>query len=80
MGKCQNHPVHVIEYDDVARASDPGKGRCPRHRPSHSAFLLADRSATVCVNYAAHVDAEEGLAAEIVTVGMRAIVAMEDVG
>ena len=44
-----------------------------------TARLLAQRGAAVCVNYVAHADAAEGLAAEIVAAGGRAIAAMADV-
>lgn len=44
-----------------------------------TARLLAKRGAAVCVNYAAHAEAAEGLAAEIITAGGRAIAAMADV-
>jgi len=44
-----------------------------------TARLLAQRGAAVCVNYAAHADAAEGLVAEIVAAGGRAIAAMADV-
>jgi 3-oxoacyl-[acyl-carrier protein] reductase len=44
-----------------------------------TALLLARRGAAVCVNYVAHVDAAEGLAAEIMATGGRAIAAMADV-
>ena len=41
--------------------------------------LLAQRGAAVCVNYAAHGDAADRLAGEIVAGGGRAISAMADV-
>jgi 3-oxoacyl-[acyl-carrier protein] reductase len=44
-----------------------------------TARLLAQRGAAVCVNYAAHADAADGLAAEIMAAGGRAIAAMADV-
>ena len=44
-----------------------------------TARLLAQRGAAVCVNYAAHPDAAEGLAAEIMAAGGRAIAAMANV-
>src|SRR5580704_3926961 len=44
-----------------------------------TARLLAQRGAAVCVNYAAHADAADGLAGEIVADGGRAISAMADV-
>src|SRR5271156_5802411 len=44
-----------------------------------TARLLAQRGAAVCVNYTAHADAADGLAAEIVADGGRAISAMADV-
>jgi 3-oxoacyl-[acyl-carrier protein] reductase len=44
-----------------------------------TALLLARRGAAVCVNYVAHADAAEGLAAEIMATGGRAIAAMADV-
>jgi 3-oxoacyl-[acyl-carrier protein] reductase len=44
-----------------------------------TARLLAQLGAAVCVNYAAHADAADGLAAEIVAGGGRAISAMADV-
>ena len=44
-----------------------------------TARLLAKRGAAVCVNYAAHAEAAEGLAAEIIAAGGRAIAAMADV-
>jgi 3-oxoacyl-[acyl-carrier protein] reductase len=44
-----------------------------------TARLLAKCGATVCVNYAAHADAAEELAAEIMATGGHAIVAMADV-
>jgi len=44
-----------------------------------TARLLAQRGAAVCVNYAAHADAAEGLAAEIMAAGGRAIAAMANV-
>ena len=44
-----------------------------------TARLLARRGAAVCVNYVAHADAAEGLAAEIMAAGGRAIAAMADV-
>jgi 3-oxoacyl-[acyl-carrier protein] reductase len=44
-----------------------------------TARLLANRGAAVCVNYAAHAEAAEGLAAEIIAAGGRAIAAMADV-
>jgi 3-oxoacyl-[acyl-carrier protein] reductase len=44
-----------------------------------TAVLLAKRGAAVCVNYAAHADAAEGLVAEIIAAGGRAIAAMADV-
>jgi NAD(P)-dependent dehydrogenase (short-subunit alcohol dehydrogenase family) len=44
-----------------------------------TARLLAQRGAAVCVNYAAHADAADDLAAEIVADGGRAISAMADV-
>ena len=44
-----------------------------------TARLLANRGAAVCVNYTAHAEAAEGLAAEIIATGGRAIVAMADV-
>jgi 3-oxoacyl-[acyl-carrier protein] reductase len=44
-----------------------------------TARLLANRGAAVCVNYSAHAEAAEGLAAEIIATGGRAIVAMADV-
>jgi NAD(P)-dependent dehydrogenase (short-subunit alcohol dehydrogenase family) len=43
------------------------------------ARLLAQRGAAICVNYAAHGDAADGLAGEIVAGGGRAISAMADV-
>jgi len=45
-----------------------------------TARLLAQRGAAVCVNYAAHADAAEGLAAEIMAAGGRAIAAMAVIG
>jgi 3-oxoacyl-[acyl-carrier protein] reductase len=44
-----------------------------------TARLLARRGAAVCVNYAAHADAADGLAGEIAAGGGRAISAMADV-
>ena len=44
-----------------------------------TARLLAQRGAAVCVNYAAHADAADGLAAEIIADGGRAISAMADI-
>jgi 3-oxoacyl-[acyl-carrier protein] reductase len=44
-----------------------------------TARLLAQRGAAVCVNYAAHADAAEGLVAEIMAAGGRAIAATADV-
>ena len=44
-----------------------------------TARLLAQRGAAVCVNYAAHADAADDLAGEIVAGGGRAISAMADV-
>jgi 3-oxoacyl-[acyl-carrier protein] reductase len=44
-----------------------------------TARLLAQRGAAVCVNYAAHADAAEGLVAEIATAGGRAIAVAADV-
>ena len=44
-----------------------------------TARLLANRGAAVCVNYTVHAEAAEGLAAEIIATGGRAIVAMADV-
>jgi 3-oxoacyl-[acyl-carrier protein] reductase len=44
-----------------------------------TARLLAQRGAAVCVNYVAHADAAEGLAAEIMAAGGRAIAAMANV-
>ena len=44
-----------------------------------TAQLLAQRGAAVCVNYAAQADAAEGLAAEIMAAGGRAIAAMANV-
>ena len=44
-----------------------------------TARLLAQRGAAVCVNYAANADAADGLAAEIMADGGRAISAMADV-
>src|SRR5271169_6666095 len=44
-----------------------------------TARLLARRGAAVCVNYAANADAADGLAAEIIADGGRAISAMADV-
>ena len=44
-----------------------------------TARLLAQRGAAVCVNYAAHADAADRLAGEIVADGGRAISAMADV-
>ena len=44
-----------------------------------TARLLANRGAAVCGNYTAHAEAAEGLAAEIIATGGRAIVAMADV-
>jgi NAD(P)-dependent dehydrogenase (short-subunit alcohol dehydrogenase family) len=44
-----------------------------------TARLLAERGAAVCVNYVAHADAAERLAAEIRAAGGRAIAAMADV-
>ena len=44
-----------------------------------TARVLARRGAAVCVNYAAHADAADGLAGEIATGGGRAISAMADV-
>jgi 3-oxoacyl-[acyl-carrier protein] reductase len=44
-----------------------------------TARLLAQRGAAVCVNNAAHADAADKLAAEIVANGGRAIPAMADV-
>ena len=44
-----------------------------------TALLLAKRGAAVCVNYTAHVDAAEGLVAEIMAAGGRAIEAAADV-
>ena len=45
-----------------------------------TARLLAQRGAAVCVNYAAHGDAADGLAGEIVANGGRVVSAMADVG
>ena len=44
-----------------------------------TARLLARRGAAVCVNYAAHADAADGLTLEIAAGGGRAISAMADV-
>ena len=44
-----------------------------------TALLLARRGAAVCVNYVAHADAAERLAAEIMAAGGRAVAAMADV-
>jgi NAD(P)-dependent dehydrogenase (short-subunit alcohol dehydrogenase family) len=44
-----------------------------------TARLLAQRGAAVCVNYVARADAAEGLAAEIMAAGGRAIAAMANV-
>src|SRR6516225_2481363 len=44
-----------------------------------TARLLAQRGAAVCVNYVAHADAAERLAAEIMAAGGRAVAAMADV-
>ena len=44
-----------------------------------TARLVANRGAAVCVNYTVHAEAVEGLAAEIIATGGRAIVAMADV-
>jgi 3-oxoacyl-[acyl-carrier protein] reductase len=44
-----------------------------------TARLLAQRGAAVCVNYAAHADAAEALAAEIASAGGRAIAVKADV-
>jgi NAD(P)-dependent dehydrogenase (short-subunit alcohol dehydrogenase family) len=44
-----------------------------------TARLLAQRGAAVCVNHVAHADAAEGLAAEIMAAGGRAIAAMANV-
>ena len=44
-----------------------------------TARLLANCGAAVCVNYTVHAEAAEGLAAEIIATGGRAIVAMADV-
>src|SRR5215211_716870 len=44
-----------------------------------TAWLLAQRGAAVCVNYAVHVDAAEALVAEIATAGGRAIAVAADV-
>ena len=44
-----------------------------------TARLLAQRGAAVCVDYLAHADAAEGLVAEIIAAGGRAIAAMADV-
>jgi NAD(P)-dependent dehydrogenase (short-subunit alcohol dehydrogenase family) len=62
----------------VARSSGARNRKCPRHRPSHGA-APANRGAAVCVNYSAHAEAAEGLAAEIIATGGRAMVAMADV-
>ena len=45
-----------------------------------TARLLAQRGAAVCVNYVAHADAAEGLAAEIIAARGHAIAATADVG
>jgi NAD(P)-dependent dehydrogenase (short-subunit alcohol dehydrogenase family) len=44
-----------------------------------TARLLAQRGAAVCVNYVAQADAAEGLVAEIIAAGGRAIAVMADV-
>ena len=44
-----------------------------------TAWLLAQRGAAVCVNYAAHGDAAEALIAEIAAAGGRAIAVAADV-
>jgi 3-oxoacyl-[acyl-carrier protein] reductase len=44
-----------------------------------TAWRLAKHGAAVCVNYAAHADAAEGLVTEIIDTGGRAIVAAADV-
>ncbi len=44
-----------------------------------TARLLAKRGSAVCVNYATHAEAAEGLAAEIIATGGRSIAAMADV-
>jgi NAD(P)-dependent dehydrogenase (short-subunit alcohol dehydrogenase family) len=44
-----------------------------------TAQLLAKRGAALCVNYAKHSDAAEGLVAEIIAAGGRAIAALADV-
>ena len=43
-----------------------------------TARLLAQRGATVCVNYAVHADAAEALVAEIASAGGRAIAVAAD--
>jgi NAD(P)-dependent dehydrogenase (short-subunit alcohol dehydrogenase family) len=62
----------------VARSSGARKGSA-RGIGRATARLLANRGAAVCVNYTVHAEAAEGLAAEIIATGGRAIVAMADV-
>jgi 3-oxoacyl-[acyl-carrier protein] reductase len=60
--------------DQVALVTGGGRGI-----GRATARLLAQRGAAVCVNYVAHADAAEGLVAEIVAAGGRAIAVMADV-
>ena len=62
----------------MARSSGAGDRRRSRIGRA-TGRLLAQRGAAVCVNYVAHADAAEGLAAEIMAAGGRAIAAMADV-
>ena len=61
-------------HDQVALVTGGARGSAERRRD-----CSAQRGAAVCVNYVAHADAAEGLAAEIMAAGGRAIAAMADV-
>ena len=62
----------------MGRSSGGGDRRRSGDRRA-TARLLAQRGAAVCVNDVAHADAAEGLVAEIIAAGGRAIAAMADV-
>ena len=69
-----------VKYDCVARPGSTGDRRRSGYRPCNGATSSATRrSAAVCVNYVAHADAADRLAAEIVADGGRAISAIADV-
>ena len=66
-----------VKYDRVARPGSTGDRRRSGYRPCNGATSSATRrSAAVCVNYVAHADAADRLAAEIVADGGRAISAI----